>query len=42
MGWYNSVTPHGALDLKTSVEAYCSKMPNADEIMYPASMEESS
>ena len=29
MKWYNEVRPHGALDLKTPVEAYYAKMPRA-------------
>ena len=39
MKWYNTVRPHGALDLKTPVEAYYSKMPQLDAIEYPSSME---
>ena len=39
MKWYNEVRPHGALDLKTPVEAYYAKMPQLDAIEYPSSME---
>jgi hypothetical protein len=39
---YNSVKPHGALDLKTPVEAYYGKMPEVDMLEYPSSIEASS
>ena len=42
MKWYNEVRPHGALDLKTPVEAYYEKMPQLDAIEYPSFMEASS
>lgn len=40
MSWYNTVRPHGALDLKTPVEAYYGKMAETDALEYPLSMEE--
>ena len=42
MKWYNEVRPHGALDLKTPIQAYYVKMPQVDELAYPSSMEASS
>ncbi|MHB1867379.1 MAG: DDE-type integrase/transposase/recombinase [Nitrososphaerales archaeon] len=42
MKWYNEVRPHGALDLRTPVEAYYEKMPQLDAIEYPSFMEASS
>ena len=39
MKWYNEVRPHGALDLKTPVQAYYEKMPQVDALEYPLSME---
>lgn len=42
MAWYNNVRPHGALDLKTPVEAYYGKMAEEDMLEYPLSMEASS
>ena len=39
MEWYNSVRPHGALDLKTPIQAYYEKMAEADALEYPLSME---
>ena len=42
MRWYNAVRPHGALDLKTPVEAYYEKMAEVDALSYPSSMESSS
>ena len=34
--WYNTIKPHGALDLKTPVEAYYQKMPQTDMLMDPS------
>jgi putative transposase len=34
--WYNTIKPHGALDLKTPIEAYHQKMPQTDMLMDPA------
>ena len=31
--WYNTIKPHGALDLKTPVKAYYQKMPQTDALM---------
>ncbi len=39
MKWYNEVRPHGALDLKTPVQAYYGKMPQVDALEYPLSPE---
>jgi putative transposase len=39
MEWYNSIRPHGALDLKTPVQAYYEKMAEVDALEYPLSME---
>jgi putative transposase len=42
MWWYNAARPHGALDLKTPVEAYYGKMAEVDALEYPLSMEAAS
>ena len=34
--WYNTVKPHGALDLKTPIEAYYERMPQLDALMDPS------
>ncbi len=39
--WYNTIKPHGTLDLKTPVKAYCEKMPQLDALMDPSLMEAS-
>jgi putative transposase len=33
--WYNTIKPHGALNLKTPIEAYYQKMPQSDILMDP-------
>jgi len=33
--WYNTIKPHGALDLKTPIEAYYHKMPQPDMLIDP-------
>ncbi|HYB75769.1 MAG TPA: DDE-type integrase/transposase/recombinase [Nitrososphaerales archaeon] len=37
--WYNTVKPHGALDLKTPIRAYYEKMPQLDVIVDPSVIE---
>lgn len=37
--WYNLIKPHGALDLKTPIEAYYAKMPQTDIITDPSILE---
>ena len=37
--WYNTIKPHGALDLKTPVKAYYQRMPQVDALMDPSSLE---
>jgi putative transposase len=39
--WYNTVKPHGALDLKTPIRAYYERMPQLDAIVDPSIMEAS-
>jgi len=34
--WYNTIKPHGALDLKTPIDAYYGKMPQLDALMDPS------
>ena len=34
--WYNTVKPHGALDLKTPIDAYYERMPQLDALMDPS------
>jgi len=40
--WYNTIKPHGALDLKTPIKAYYEKMPQLDALMDPSLMWRSS
>jgi hypothetical protein len=37
--WYNTIKPHGALDLKTQIDAYYEKMPPADILVDPSILE---
>lgn len=39
VSWYNTIKPHGALDLKTPVKAYYEKMPQLDALMDPSLLE---
>jgi len=34
--WYNTIKPHGALDLKTPIDAYYEKMPQTDILADPS------
>ena len=38
--WYNAIKPHGALDLKTPIEAYYQKMPQPDILIDPSILAE--
>ncbi len=40
--WYNTIKPHGALNLNTPVEAYYGKMPQLDMLVDPSILEEAS
>lgn len=42
ISWYNTIKPHGALDLKTPIKAYYEKMPQLDALMDPSLMWRSS
>jgi putative transposase len=37
--WYNTIKPHGALDLKTPVKAYYRRTPQMDALADPSSLE---
>ena len=37
--WYNTIKPHGALDLKTPIKAYYQKMPQLDVLVDPSILE---
>jgi hypothetical protein len=37
--WYNTIKPHGALDLKTPIDAYYVKMPQTDILADPSIIE---
>ena len=37
--WYNTIKPHGALDLKTPIDAYYEKMPQTDMLADPSILE---
>ena len=37
--WYNTIKPHGALDLKTPIDAYYEKMPQTDALFDPSILE---
>ena len=37
--WYNTIKPHGALDLKTPIDAYYEKMPQQDMLVDPSILE---
>ena len=37
--WYNTIKPHGALDLKTPIDAYYEKMPQTDILADPSILE---
>ncbi|MDG7010236.1 MAG: transposase, partial [Nitrososphaerota archaeon] len=37
--WYNTIKPHGALDLKTPIKAYYEKMPQLDVLVDPSFLE---
>jgi putative transposase len=39
VNWYNTIKPHGALDLKTPIKAYYEKMPQLDVLVDPSSLE---
>jgi putative transposase len=39
VGWYNTIKPHGALDLKTPIDAYYERMPQIDALMDPSILE---
>jgi len=37
--WYNTIKPHGALNLKTPIEAYYGRMPQLDMLVDPSILE---
>ena len=37
--WYNTIKPHGALDLETPIDAYYEKMPQLDALIDPSILE---
>ncbi|MFN3653803.1 MAG: hypothetical protein ACK4TO_00565 [Candidatus Nitrosotenuis sp.] len=39
ISWYNTIKPHGTLDLKTPVKAYYEKRPQLDALVDPSLME---